>query len=321
MAAVVRGLPVNAVSASNERPWSGVSCNTPWPRPSRAASICPARTTTGDESDQASANAARVLNVPGPVVVEHTPGTTQDPGVPVGGERRALLVAGQDVPDRRRPRQGVVEAERVDPRDPEHGPHGRGLQDLDDRIANPSRRHRTTLFLGAWDAPAAPIVGGRSARPLSTIYNDGVPLDRPGYERRARARLSRIPGLPDVPSIPAMPSMPGLPSLPGRRSSSPRLPLSTDMHNHRMMRGDSIAMGVISSVTPFLAVFIVRLGGSAFDVSLLTAIPAIGGFLLAIPVGQFLQGKARIVPWYSGSRMVAHLSYAVAALVVLIAPA
>ncbi len=118
-----------------------------------------------------------------------------------------------------------------------------------------------------------------------------------------------------------MPSMPGLPSLPGRRSSSPRLPLSTDMHNHRMMRGDSIAMGVISSVSPFLAVFIVRLGGSAFDVSLLTAIPAIGGFLLAIPVGQFLQGKARIVPWYSGSRMVAHLSYAIAALVVLIAPA
>ena len=118
-----------------------------------------------------------------------------------------------------------------------------------------------------------------------------------------------------------MPSMPGLPSLPGRRSSSPRLPLSTDIHNHRMMRGDSIAMGVIASVTPFLAVFIVRLGGSAFDVSLLTAIPAIGGFLLAIPVGQFLQGKARIVPWYSGSRMVAHLSYAVAALVVLIAPA
>ena len=43
--------------------------------------------------------------------------------------------------------------------------------------------------------------------PLSTIYNDAVPLDRPGYERRARARLSRIPGLPDVPNIPAMPSI------------------------------------------------------------------------------------------------------------------
>jgi hypothetical protein len=87
-----------------------------------------------------------------------------------------------------------------------------------------------------------------------------------------------------------------------------------------MMRGDSVAMGIINSVTPFLPVFIVRLGGSAFEVSLLTAIPAVSGFLLAIPIGQFLQGKLRIVPWYSGSRMVAHLSYAVAAVVVLLAP-
>lgn len=87
-----------------------------------------------------------------------------------------------------------------------------------------------------------------------------------------------------------------------------------------MMRGDSVAMGVINSVTPFLPVFIVRLGGSPFEVSLLTAIPAVSGFLLAIPVGQLLQGKSRIVPWYSGSRMVAHLSYAVAAVVVLLAP-
>lgn len=87
-----------------------------------------------------------------------------------------------------------------------------------------------------------------------------------------------------------------------------------------MIRGDSIAMGVINSVTPFLPVLIVRLGGSAFEVSLLTAIPAVGGFLLAIPVGAFLQGKQRIVPWYSGSRMVASMSYAVAAIVLLVAP-
>jgi MFS family permease len=87
-----------------------------------------------------------------------------------------------------------------------------------------------------------------------------------------------------------------------------------------MMRGDSIAMGVVNAVSPFMPVLIVRLGGSAFDVSLLTAIPAIGAVLLAIPVGQFLQGKRRIVPWYSGARMIAHLSYALAAFVVLVAP-
>ncbi len=99
------------------------------------------------------------------------------------------------------------------------------------------------------------------------------------------------------------------------------MPPTTELHNYRMIRGDSIAMGIIASVAPFLPVFIVRLGGSAFDVSLLTAIPAVGGFLLAIPVGQFLQRKRHIVPWYSGSRMLAHLSYVVAAVVVFVAPA
>ena len=87
-----------------------------------------------------------------------------------------------------------------------------------------------------------------------------------------------------------------------------------------MLRGDAIAMGVVNAVSPFMPVLIVRLGGSAFDVSLLTAIPAIGAVLLAIPVGQFLQGKRRIVPWYSGARMIAHLSYGIAAFVVLVAP-
>lgn len=139
-------------------------------------------------------------------------------------------------------------------------------------------------------------------------------------------RLGRSPSVPDLPGIrglpglPGLPGIPGLPGLPGRRGTTSRTPPSVEIHNYRMNRGDSVAMGIINAVVPFLPVFIVRLGGSPFEVSLLTAIPAMSGFLLAIPVGQFLQGKARIVPWYSGSRMVAHLSYAVAAVIVLLAP-
>ncbi len=105
-----------------------------------------------------------------------------------------------------------------------------------------------------------------------------------------------------------------------RRKNGVRSQSTTELRNYQMMRGDSVAMGIINSVVPFLPVFIVRLGGSEFEVSLLTAIPAVSGFLLAIPLGQFLQGKPRIVPWYSGSRLLAHLSYAVAAVVVLLAP-
>lgn len=131
-----------------------------------------------------------------------------------------------------------------------------------------------------------------------------------------------LPSLPSLPSLPDLPGLPGLPDVPGlaRRRPSSRTPASTELHNYRMMRGDSIAMGVINSVTPFLPVLLVRLGGSAFEVSLLTAIPAVGGVLLAIPIGQFLQGRRHIVPWYSGSRLVANLSYGLVAIVLLVVP-
>jgi hypothetical protein len=95
---------------------------------------------------------------------------------------------------------------------------------------------------------------------------------------------------------------------------------STELHNYRMTRGDGVAMGIVNASVPFLPVFIARLGGSPFDVSLLTAIPAISGFLLAIPIGQFLQSRRRIVPWYARSRMVAHFAYGLAAIAVFFAP-
>src|SRR5688572_1588900 len=101
----------------------------------------------------------------------------------------------------------------------------------------------------------------------------------------------------------ALPRSPGelLRLRPGRTSTSDA------MHNARIMRGDSIAMGVINSASPFLPVLIARLGGSAFQIGLLTAIPAVAGFVLAIPIGQVLQRRGRVVFWYSAARMVAHL--------------
>lgn len=87
-----------------------------------------------------------------------------------------------------------------------------------------------------------------------------------------------------------------------------------------MTRGEGLALGIVNASVPFLPVFIARLGGSAFDVSLLTSIPAISGFLLAIPIGQFLQTRGRIVPWYARSRMVANFAYGLAALAVFLAP-
>jgi hypothetical protein len=84
------------------------------------------------------------------------------------------------------------------------------------------------------------------------------------------------------------------------------------------MRGDAVAMGTINAASTFLPVFIARLGGSAFQLGLLTAIPAVCAVLLAIPVGQLLQDKPDIVKWYSRARLLANLSYAAMAVAVVI---
>lgn len=95
---------------------------------------------------------------------------------------------------------------------------------------------------------------------------------------------------------------------------------SAEIHNYRMTHGDGVAMGVVNASVPFLPVFVARLGGSPLEVSLLTAIPAICGFLLAIPLGQFLQTRRSIVPWYARSRLLAHFAYGLAALAVFFVP-
>ena len=95
---------------------------------------------------------------------------------------------------------------------------------------------------------------------------------------------------------------------------------SIQARNYALVQRDSVAVGVVNAVSTFLPVLIVRLGGSGFDVSLLTVLPALAGFALAIPAGRFLQRRRDIVPWYSGTRLVAQCAYALMALATFLAP-
>jgi hypothetical protein len=83
---------------------------------------------------------------------------------------------------------------------------------------------------------------------------------------------------------------------------------------------DSVFVGLVTVAGTFLAVFLVRLGASGAEVGLLTSLPALTAVLLAIPVGRALQRRRNIVPWYSGFRLVAWLSYVVIALAVAVLP-
>lgn len=85
--------------------------------------------------------------------------------------------------------------------------------------------------------------------------------------------------------------------------------------NQRNVLIDGIGVGITAGVGSFLSVFLVRLGASSFLVGLLTAMPALTGMLLSIPVGEFLARRPNIVPWYARSRFLVLLCYVLTGLV------
>jgi Na+/melibiose symporter-like transporter len=78
---------------------------------------------------------------------------------------------------------------------------------------------------------------------------------------------------------------------------------------------DAIGVGLASAAAPFLPVFLTRLDATPLQVGLLTTMPAVTGFLLAIPLGRLLQKQKNIIPWFSTARLLVLMSYALTGLV------
>ncbi len=87
-------------------------------------------------------------------------------------------------------------------------------------------------------------------------------------------------------------------------------------HNFRYVQIDAIGVSIANVAAPFLPVFLTRLGASNFQVGLLTSMPGVTGFILAILVGRFLQTRSNIVPWYSLSRLLVISCYALTGLLI-----
>ena len=92
-------------------------------------------------------------------------------------------------------------------------------------------------------------------------------------------------------------------------------PATLEQRNQRNVLVDGIGVGITAGVGSFLSVFLVRLGASDFMVGLLTAMPALTGMFLAIPVGEFLARKSNIVPWFARSRFLVLSCYLLTGLV------
>ena len=90
--------------------------------------------------------------------------------------------------------------------------------------------------------------------------------------------------------------------------------------NFRYVQIDAIGIGLANAASPFLPVFLTRLGASNFQVGLLTAMPAATGLVLAIIVGNFLQKQRNVVPWFSLARLLVVSSYAATGLAPFLVP-
>lgn len=83
---------------------------------------------------------------------------------------------------------------------------------------------------------------------------------------------------------------------------------------------DAIGIGLASAAAQFLPVFLTRSGATNLQIGLLTAMPALTGLFLAIPIGRYLQTRRQIIPWFSGSRLLVISAYALTGLVPFVVP-
>jgi len=94
--------------------------------------------------------------------------------------------------------------------------------------------------------------------------------------------------------------------------------LKVQERNFRYVQIDAVGVSISNVAAPFLPVFLTRLDATNFQVGLLSSMPGVTGLLLAILVGRFLQTRRNIVPWYSLSRLMVILCYALTGILTLV---
>jgi MFS family permease len=94
--------------------------------------------------------------------------------------------------------------------------------------------------------------------------------------------------------------------------------LEIQKRNFRYVQIDAIGVSISNVAAPFLPVFLTRLEASNFQVGLLSSMPGVTGLVLAMLVGRFLQTRRNVVPWYSLSRLMVILCYALTGILTLL---
>jgi MFS family permease len=103
--------------------------------------------------------------------------------------------------------------------------------------------------------------------------------------------------------------------------ASPRDAPPIQRRNFLFAQLEGVGISLANAASPFLAVFLARLGATNFQVGLLSAMPAFTGLVLAIALGRLLQRQRQIVPWYAWGRFLSIIAFAGMALATMILPA
>jgi len=90
--------------------------------------------------------------------------------------------------------------------------------------------------------------------------------------------------------------------------------------NRRYVQIDAVGVAMGNASSPYLPVFLTRMGASNVQVGLLSSMPGLTGLILALVVGRFLQTRRNIVPWFSIARLLVISAYALTGLVPFLVP-
>ena len=97
--------------------------------------------------------------------------------------------------------------------------------------------------------------------------------------------------------------------------SAPAEIIGIQRNNFRYVQIDAIGIGLANVAGNFLPIFLTRLGATNFQVGLLNSMPAVTGLLLAIFICRYLQTRHKIVPWFSGARLLVVSCFALTGIV------
>ncbi len=163
------------------------------------------------------------------------------------------------------------------------------------------------------DAQAPALPQQQSNAPQQSALPQPADIPETATASHSQAKPQNLPlALPEAEPIPAPAAESGVLSE-GQR-------LEIQQRNRRYVQIDAVGVALGNASSPFLPVFLTRMGATNVQVGLLSSMPGVTGLILALVVGRFLQVRRNIIPWFSTARLLVISAYALTGLAPFLVP-